>query len=358
MVGDKDEAARLGITDLPRARVELPTSSHSRPRSRPGTSTLQSTSLQTQHFRHRSSGLIIQFPFRTLWLHIPQCLLRVSCTSVHTCLKVSLTRLPAGGQRALSQKDLPPSVETAYYRKCIELRRRINDIEENNDGTRLRIKRLHRGIIKMRLERAFLLEQLHKNMEYNADDSDRSSSPPPTPTDKPLRSKRGHNRQKTPPPGGVQMGGGSVLGAQQPSPGSVQHQHVLSAMNPMSSAQSTPDPSRSAPFFSTIPPPASSPYAVNGTSQPALPPLHASQLPPLQPQQPSEPSRGAYYDPTQEESRPSENDAEYSGRRRAHSSAQAPPSSTLEAQNGESTPQDTEMADAPGGGFTAVNRST
>lgn len=79
-----------------------------------------------------------------------------------------------------SHKDLPPSVEMAYYRKCIELRRRINDIEENNDGTRLRIKRLNRAVTKMRLERAFLLEQLAHRMDYNVDESDRSSSPPPT----------------------------------------------------------------------------------------------------------------------------------------------------------------------------------
>ena len=202
----------------------------------------------------------------------------------------------------------------------------------------------------MRLERAFLLEQLHKHMEYNIDDSDRSSSPPPTPTDKPLRSKRSH-RQKTPPPGSSQ-GGGAPGTTQQPSPGSVQHQHVLHGINPMSSAQSTPDPSRSAPFFSTIPPTASSPHAVNGTAQAAsvLPSL--SQLPPLQPHRPAD-SRGGFYDPTQEtqeEPRPTE---EEGGRRRAHSSAHAPPP---EAQNGESQDQDTEMADAPGGGFTAVNR--
>ena len=84
------------------------------------------------------------------------------------------------GRTASSHKDLPPSVEMAYYRKCIELRRRINDIEENNDGTRLRIKRLNRAVTKMRLERAFLLEQLAHRMEYNVDESDRSSSPPPT----------------------------------------------------------------------------------------------------------------------------------------------------------------------------------
>jgi hypothetical protein len=254
--------------------------------------------------------------------------------------------------RAHSHKELPPSVETAYYRKCIELRRRINDIEDNNDATRLRTKRLNRAIMKMRLERAFILEQLHKHMEYNIDDSDRSSSPPPTPTDKPLRSKRGH-RQKTPPTG-VQIGGG----AQQASPGSLQHQSLMHAMNPMSSAQSTPDPSRSAPFFSSVAPPASSPHAaVNGTSGvSALPPL-----PTLQSQRSQDtPSRGAYYDPAHDDPRPTEDETKSNGRQRTNSDTQPPPSETRETQNGDHKDQDqdpdTEMADASGGGFTAVNR--
>ncbi|KAL1605264.1 hypothetical protein SLS60_004809 [Paraconiothyrium brasiliense] len=242
--------------------------------------------------------------------------------------------------------DLPPSVEKAYYKKCIDLRRRITDIEENNDGTRLRIKRLHRGIQKMRLERAFLLEQLQKHMEFNVDDSDRSSSPPPTPTDKPLRSKRSH-RKGTPP-----TGGGAPT--QQESPSNSHHQPLLHAMNPMSSAQSTPDPSRSNnPFFSTVgaTATATSPHAVNGNAQPILPPLHS--LPPLQPQRAPEPTRGAYFDPVSEESRPppAENDPEFAGRRRALSSANPPASESREAQNG-----DTEMTDAAGAGFTAVNR--
>ncbi|KAF1987949.1 hypothetical protein K402DRAFT_453151 [Aulographum hederae CBS 113979] len=95
---------------------------------------------------------------------------------------------------------LPPSVEKAYYRKCIELKRRINEIEDANDAARLRKIRINRGVLKMRLERAFLLEQLQKRMDLNVDGSDRSESPPPAPQDKPLRSKRSH-RQKTPPPG-------------------------------------------------------------------------------------------------------------------------------------------------------------
>jgi hypothetical protein len=247
--------------------------------------------------------------------------------------------------RAYSQKDLPPSVETAYYRKCIELRRRIRDIEDSNDNTRLRLKRLSRGVQKMRLERAFLLEQLHKHMEYNIDDSDRSSSTPPTPTDKPLRSKRSH-RKGTPPPAG-QLGSG-LVGVQQASPGSSHHQQILHSINPMSSAQSTPDPGRSAPFFSTIN--ATSPHAVNGNAATVLPPLHS--LTPLQPQRQPEPARTAYFDPAYDE-RPAatENGTEHTGRLRAVSGAHASPAAPREAENG-----DTEMTDAAGAGFTAVNR--
>ncbi|KAJ4363490.1 hypothetical protein N0V83_009785 [Neocucurbitaria cava] len=251
--------------------------------------------------------------------------------------------MPQPPARAFSQKDLPPSVESAYYRKCIDLRRRINDIEENNDGTRLRITRLNRGIQKMRLERAFLLEQLNKHMEYNVDDSDRSSSPPPTPTDKPLRSKRSHNRKGTP-PAGAQVGG-LPGGMQHQSPGSTHHQSLLHQMNPMSSAQSTPDPSRQPnSYFSTVGAAATSPHAVNGAA--VLPPLHS--LPPLHPQQQSA-QRAAYFDPAYDEQRPTPVDHEGDGgRRRAYSGAQQPSAETAPPQNG-----DTEMTDA---GFTAVNR--
>lgn len=237
-------------------------------------------------------------------------------------------------------------METAYYRKCIDLRRRINDIEESNDGTRLRIKRLNRGIQKMRLERAFLLEQLHKHMEYDIDNSDRSSSPPPTPTDKPLRSKRSH-RKGTPP---VASQVGSSAPPQHASPGSTHHQPILHAMNPVSSAQSTPDPNRQAPFFSGIGAGATSPHAVNGNAQPILPPLHS--LTPMQPQRSAESSRGAFFDPVNDEQRPlaGENDSEPTGRHRALSGANPTVSESRETQNG-----DTEMTDASGAGFTSVN---
>ncbi|KAH8704581.1 hypothetical protein GQ44DRAFT_716552 [Phaeosphaeriaceae sp. PMI808] len=267
--------------------------------------------------------------------------------------------MPQQAARAHSQKDLPPSVEAAYYRKCIELRRRINDIAESNDSTRQRILRLNRGVQKMRLERAFLLEQLNKHMEYNIDDSDRSSSPPPTPTDKPLRSKRSHNnnRKGTPPPptSTAQVGGGSGSvsgGLQHQSPGGgaqQQHQSILHPINPMSSAQSTPDPNRvsTSNYFATIgATTATSPHAaVNGA--PLLPPLHALQ--PLS-QRPPEPSR-AYFDPAYDEQRPTpatETDNDAAARPRAYSGAQQPPPVEVAPQNG-----DTEMTDA---GFTSVNR--
>lgn len=75
---------------------------------------------------------------------------------------------------------LPPSVEEAYRRKCIQLRQRTNEVEEANDAARLRLARLKRQVLKMRLERAFLLEQLAKRSSTNVEDSDGSPSPPPT----------------------------------------------------------------------------------------------------------------------------------------------------------------------------------
>lgn len=106
---------------------------------------------------------------------------------------------------------LPPSVEEAYKKKCIELKRRMNEVEESNDAFRLRKVRLMRGIRKMRLERAFLLEILGKRMRKNGsgpngvhgfydEESEGSSEGPPTPLEKPLRSKRSHRRPIPSPP--------------------------------------------------------------------------------------------------------------------------------------------------------------
>ncbi|KKA28328.1 hypothetical protein TD95_004532 [Thielaviopsis punctulata] len=94
----------------------------------------------------------------------------------------------------LVPQPLPPSVEEAYRRKCRYLRHRTNEIEENNEVSRARLARLKRQAEKIRLERAYLLEQIAKRTSTNVEDSDGSPSPPPTPMDKPLRLKRGHRK--------------------------------------------------------------------------------------------------------------------------------------------------------------------
>jgi non-histone protein 10 len=103
-------------------------------------------------------------------------------------------------------------VEEAYRRKCIQLKQRSKEIEDENNAYKLRLKRLERQIQKARLERAFLLEQIAKRTSTNVEDSEGSPSPPPTvrhyspshggnqstnsrylkPEDKPMRVKRGH----------------------------------------------------------------------------------------------------------------------------------------------------------------------
>ncbi|KAG6006126.1 hypothetical protein E4U21_007362 [Claviceps maximensis] len=90
--------------------------------------------------------------------------------------------------------SLPPSVEEAYRRKCVKLKNRTNEVEDANDAARLRLARIKRQVEKLRVERAFLLEQLSKRTSANVEDSDGSPSPPPTPKDKPLRIKRGHRK--------------------------------------------------------------------------------------------------------------------------------------------------------------------
>ncbi|KAH7329128.1 hypothetical protein B0I35DRAFT_419370 [Stachybotrys elegans] len=106
--------------------------------------------------------------------------------------------------------SLPPSVEEAYRRKCVQLKNRTTEVEDANDAARLRLARLQRQVEKMRIERAFLLEQLAKRTSANVEDSDGSPSPPPTdkqmdlpigpaanprkPKERPLRTKRGHRK--------------------------------------------------------------------------------------------------------------------------------------------------------------------
>lgn len=81
---------------------------------------------------------------------------------------------------AIANSPLPPSMEKAYHQKCIELKRRLKEIEASNDAARLRKRRIDRAIEKMRLERAFLYDRLAKIQGFAEDDSDKETSPPPT----------------------------------------------------------------------------------------------------------------------------------------------------------------------------------
>ncbi|RKU47905.1 hypothetical protein DL546_009140 [Coniochaeta pulveracea] len=136
---------------------------------------------------------------------------------------------------------LPPSVEEAYHRKCIQLKQRTAEVEEANAAAQLRLNRLKRQVEKMRLERAFLLEQLQRRNSTNVEDSEGSPSPPPTPKDKPLRIKRGHRKAsllaniETPPPGGSSsLGPSNLLTAQNLntlSPSSDAYSHSQQADN-------------------------------------------------------------------------------------------------------------------------------
>lgn len=94
-------------------------------------------------------------------------------------LGTTLTESSHAGNGLIPQ-PLPPSVEEAYRRKCRYLRHRTNEIEENNEVSRARLARLKRQAEKIRLERAYLLEQIAKRTSTNVEDSDGSPSPPPT----------------------------------------------------------------------------------------------------------------------------------------------------------------------------------
>ena len=75
---------------------------------------------------------------------------------------------------ATQNTPLAPSVEKAYYRKCIQLKRRLNEVEAANDELKVRRVRLDRSVMKMRLERAFLLDELRKRMDPEMVDSEGS----------------------------------------------------------------------------------------------------------------------------------------------------------------------------------------
>lgn len=60
---------------------------------------------------------------------------------------------------------LAPSQELAYRKKCIDLRRRLTEIEQHNDTIRSRINRERAFHDKARLNRAILLQHLKEVIE-------------------------------------------------------------------------------------------------------------------------------------------------------------------------------------------------
>ena len=60
---------------------------------------------------------------------------------------------------------LAPSQEMAYRNKCIQLKRRLQEIETNNDQARRRIAAEKDRVQKQRLLRSILLHQLREIME-------------------------------------------------------------------------------------------------------------------------------------------------------------------------------------------------
>ncbi|KAM5447057.1 hypothetical protein MaudCBS49596_006238 [Microsporum audouinii] len=136
----------------------------------------------------------------------------------------------------------PPSIEAAYKRKCIALKKRLNEVEAHNEAMRLRNAQGIRYIQKMRLESCILLERLSvlmgmadgsgrgesevtsramalvnesgsmvdeehsksrskragEDLDALGDESDGSSGHPPTPQERPLRLKKSRKSDERP----------------------------------------------------------------------------------------------------------------------------------------------------------------
>lgn len=71
----------------------------------------------------------------------------------------------------------PPSVEIAYKRKCIALKKRLAEVEAENEIMRTRNRRGYQYIQKMRLESCMLLERLAK-VTGMADEAQAGSADP------------------------------------------------------------------------------------------------------------------------------------------------------------------------------------
>ena len=71
----------------------------------------------------------------------------------------------AGLPESHRNSPLAPSQEMAYRQKCIELQRRLSEIEANNEIIRQRLIRERPFLNKMRLNRAILLNHMKELVE-------------------------------------------------------------------------------------------------------------------------------------------------------------------------------------------------
>ncbi len=84
----------------------------------------------------------------------------------------------AGLPESHRNSPLAPSQEMAYRQKCIDLKRRLSEIEANNDSLRQRLNRERHFQDKMRLNRAILLNHMKELVEnpyqqYGPDEMDK-----------------------------------------------------------------------------------------------------------------------------------------------------------------------------------------
>lgn len=78
-------------------------------------------------------------------------------------------------------QELSVREETKYRQKCRDLKRRINEVELNNEALVTKLARTKRFIRRARLERALLLEAMQKHARRDAA-SEGSPSPPASPS--------------------------------------------------------------------------------------------------------------------------------------------------------------------------------
>lgn len=105
-----------------------------------------STNLVNPHPQIIHLQLDIPDPFHLLFRYLSQ-------------LKIAMEARP---QPTSAPSLNPPSVEIAYKRKCIALKKRLAEVEAENELMRTRNRRGWQYIQKMRLESCMLLERLAK----------------------------------------------------------------------------------------------------------------------------------------------------------------------------------------------------